>query len=73
MAELSPFSPFDYRDYRIVIAGGSRGIGRSMALAFAQAGSAVSICARGEVALEETRKQVAEFGGIAHAQRCDLA
>jgi len=73
MAELSPSSPFDYRDYRVVIAGGSRGIGRSMALAFAQAGAAVSICARGEAALEETRKQVAEFGGVTHAQRCDLA
>ena len=30
---------------RAVIAGGSRGIGRSIALAFAEAGAAVSICA----------------------------
>ena len=30
-----------------LIAGGSRGIGRSIALAFAAAGANVSICARG--------------------------
>ena len=31
----------------VVIAGGSRGIGRAIALAFAVAGANVSICARG--------------------------
>jgi 3-oxoacyl-[acyl-carrier protein] reductase len=31
----------------VVVAGGSRGIGRSIALAFARAGAGVSICARG--------------------------
>jgi Dehydrogenases with different specificities (related to short-chain alcohol dehydrogenases) len=64
---------FDFRDHRIVIAGGSRGIGRSMALAFAQAGAAVSICARGADALEATRQELAALGGVVHAQCCDLA
>ena len=64
---------FDFRDYRVVVAGGSRGIGRSMALAFAQAGAAVSICARGADALEAARQELAALGGVAHAQRCDLA
>ncbi len=59
--------------YRVVIAGGSKGIGRSMALAFAQAGAAVSICARGEAALDATRQAIAAFDVTAHAQRCDLA
>ena len=65
--------PFDFRGCRVLVAGGSRGIGRSMALAFAQAGAAVSICARGADALEDARQAMAAFGGVSHAQRCDLA
>ncbi|MCW8808952.1 MAG: SDR family oxidoreductase [Rhodanobacter sp.] len=64
--------PFDFHDCRVVVAGGSRGIGRSMALAFAAAGAAVSICARGEAMLEQTRQAVAACGVTAHAQCCDL-
>ncbi|NUO71417.1 MAG: SDR family NAD(P)-dependent oxidoreductase, partial [Frateuria sp.] len=47
---------FDFRGYRVVVAGGSKGIGRAIALAFAQAGAMVSVCARGAPALEATRK-----------------
>jgi 3-oxoacyl-[acyl-carrier protein] reductase len=68
-----PAVTFDFRGCRVVIAGGSRGIGRSMALAFAQAGAAVSVCARGADALEATRQELAALGGVAHAQPCDLA
>lgn len=68
-----PAIPFDFRGYRVLIAGGSRGIGRSMALGFAQAGAAVSICARGAAALEETRLELAAHDVVAHAQSCDLA
>ena len=63
----------DVKGKRVVVAGGSRGIGRSIALAFAQAGAHVSICARGAEALETTRADIAGFGGIAHASVCDLA
>lgn len=73
MRQSETSGPFDFRDYRVVIAGGSRGIGRSMAMAFARAGAAVSICARGAVALEETRRAMADLAVVAHAQRCDLA
>jgi 3-oxoacyl-[acyl-carrier protein] reductase len=65
--------PFDFRGYRVVVAGGSKGIGRSIALGFAQSGAAVSICARGAAALEETQRAIAALGGQAHAARCDLA
>ncbi len=56
-----------------VICGGSRGIGRSIALACAEAGADVSICARGQVALDETGAELARFGHKVHAAVCDLA
>jgi len=63
----------DLKDKRVVVAGGSRGIGRSIALAFAESGAHVSICARNADALEATRKELAAFGGTVHAAQCDLA
>jgi 3-oxoacyl-[acyl-carrier protein] reductase len=64
---------FDFTGKHVIIAGGSRGIGRSIALGFAAAGAGVSICARGAEALEATRREIARFGGRAHAAPCDLA
>ncbi len=64
---------FDFTGKRAVICGGSRGIGRAIALGFAQAGGAVSICARGAETLEKTRSEIAAFGHTAHAASCDLA
>src|SRR5688572_19662922 len=63
----------DVKEKRVVVAGGSRGIGRSIALAFAQGGAKVSICARGAKALEATRKELAALGGTVHAATCDLS
>lgn len=56
-----------------VVCGGSRGIGRSIALAFAAAGAGVSICARGEQALRETEAELARHGRTVHAAGGDLA
>jgi 3-oxoacyl-[acyl-carrier protein] reductase len=64
---------FDFRGKRAVVCGGSRGIGRSIALGLAEAGAAVSICARGAETLEQTRGEIAKFGQTAHAGVCDLA
>ena len=61
---------FDFQGRRVIICGGSRGIGRGVALGFARAGAAVSICARNPGPLEETR---AELGPQGHAAVCDLA
>ena len=55
-----------------LIAGGSRGIGRSIALTFAQAGANVSICARGESVLRETETELRRIGHAVHAMTCDL-
>jgi 3-oxoacyl-[acyl-carrier protein] reductase len=65
--------PFDFKGKRVVVAGGSRGIGRSIALAFAAAGAGVSICARDPKALEATRAEIAKFGHTTHAGACDLS
>jgi 3-oxoacyl-[acyl-carrier protein] reductase len=61
---------FDFSNRRVVVCGGSKGIGRSIALGFARAGAKVSICARGQAALDKTK---AELGAGAHAATCDLA
>ena len=63
----------DLSGKKAVICGGSRGIGRAIALSCAEAGAAVSICARGAEALERMRDEVAAFGHKAHAAVCDLA
>jgi len=64
---------FDFRQKRVLVTGGSRGIGRAIALGFASAGADVSICARGAEALERTRGELAAWDGKAHAGVCDLA
>jgi 3-oxoacyl-[acyl-carrier protein] reductase len=63
---------FNFTGKHAVVCGGSRGIGRSIALGFAQAGAAVSICARGAETLEATRAEIAKVGHATHASVCDL-
>jgi 3-oxoacyl-[acyl-carrier protein] reductase len=62
----------DFTGKRAVVCGGSRGIGRAIALGFAAAGADVSICARGAETLEKTRAEVAAHGHKAHAGAADL-
>lgn len=59
---------FDFAGRRVLVAGGSRGIGRAIALGFARAGAKVSACARGADGLEALRAE-----GVAHVLPTDLA
>ncbi|NOG72441.1 SDR family NAD(P)-dependent oxidoreductase [Roseicella sp. DB1501] len=61
-----------FQGKRVVVCGGSRGIGRSIALGFAGAGAAVSVCARTAGPLEAVRGEIAALGVPAHAAACDL-
>src|SRR5215210_1380662 len=63
----------DLAGKRAVSTGGSRGIGRAIALGCAEAGAAVSICARGADGLAPVREAIAAHGVRAHAQACDVA
>jgi 3-oxoacyl-[acyl-carrier protein] reductase len=65
--------PFDFSTKRVIVTGGSRGIGRAIALAFASGGASVSICARGAEALAATKAELEKIGRVAHVAPCDLA
>ena len=56
-----------------VVTGGSKGIGRSIALALAAEGVNVAICARSSGPLGETRQEIEAVGVKAYAESCDVA
>ncbi len=56
-----------------VVIGGSRGIGRSIALGLAEEGANVAICARNEEALRAAESELSAIGVQAYAQPCDVA
>jgi 3-oxoacyl-[acyl-carrier protein] reductase len=55
-----------------IITGGSRGIGRAIALRLAQDGARVVICARGLDALNEVVREITSSGGVALSVGADL-
>jgi 3-oxoacyl-[acyl-carrier protein] reductase len=62
----------DFTGRKAIVCGGSRGIGRAIALGLAASGADVSICARGAETLEKTRAEIAGHGHKAHAASVDL-
>ena len=66
-------TPFDFTGYRVAIAGGSKGIGRAIALDFLAAGARVSVCARGQDGLDVLAKDAGAHASRLHTQACDLA
>ncbi|MGH8192235.1 MAG: SDR family NAD(P)-dependent oxidoreductase [Rhodanobacteraceae bacterium] len=66
-------TPFDFTGYRIAIAGGSKGIGRAIALGFLAAGARVSVCARGQEGLDALAADAGAHANGLHTRTCDLA
>jgi 3-oxoacyl-[acyl-carrier protein] reductase len=56
----------------VIVTGASKGIGRAIALAFAEEGSNVAICARGKDALEKTAAELRGKGVTVYAASCDV-
>lgn len=57
---------------RCVVLGGSRGIGRAIALGLAEEGAHVAICARREEPLRETEEEIRARGVTAFARSADV-
>jgi 3-oxoacyl-[acyl-carrier protein] reductase len=66
-------SPFDLSGHRVAVAGGSRGIGRAMALGFLAAGARVAVCARGQDGLDQLKRDAGEHADALDVRTCDLA
>jgi 3-oxoacyl-[acyl-carrier protein] reductase len=65
-------TPFDFGGYRVAVAGGSKGIGRAIALAFLEAGATVAVCARGQAGLDALRNDAGTRAAHLHTHTCDL-
>ena len=57
---------------RVVVTGGSRGIGLAIAEACAVEGAAVSICARGADGVAAAVERLKAHGGVVHGAACDV-
>ncbi|HEX7381547.1 MAG TPA: SDR family NAD(P)-dependent oxidoreductase [Nevskiaceae bacterium] len=57
---------------RVIVTGGSRGIGRAAALAFARVGADVSVCARHAADLDALRQELEALHVRVHVAPCDV-
>ncbi|PJE07520.1 SDR family oxidoreductase [Mycobacterium sp.] len=69
---MSVLELFDLRGKKALITGASSGIGRTVALAYAEAGAEVALAARHLDALEALAEEIAAAGGTAVPIACDV-
>ncbi len=69
---MSVFDKFKLSGKVALITGGSRGIGKSVAHGFGQAGADIAIIARGEQEAQETAKELEQYGVKTLAVPCDI-
>ena len=62
---------FNLHDKTAIVTGGSRGIGKAIALGFGEAGAKVVVAARKAHLLNETVEKIKATGGEALAVECD--
>ena len=63
---------FDLSGKVALVTGASRGLGRAMAMAFAEVGATVVLVARSREALEQTAKEIRDKGGKTVTAACDI-
>jgi NAD(P)-dependent dehydrogenase (short-subunit alcohol dehydrogenase family) len=63
---------FDLTGKKAIVTGASRGIGRAIALGFAEAGADVALVARDEATLATVAREVEQTGRAAHVLPCDV-
>jgi 3-oxoacyl-[acyl-carrier protein] reductase len=61
-----------FKGKKVLVGGGSRGIGRSIALAFAASGADVAVCARGAESLRAVETELRQHGAKVFGVACDL-
>lgn len=62
----------DLRGKTALVCGGSRGLGRAIALELARRGANVAVCARNEEELDRIRDELAAIGNPVYVAPCDL-
>jgi NAD(P)-dependent dehydrogenase (short-subunit alcohol dehydrogenase family) len=67
-----PAHVFDFTGRAVLITGGSRGLGRAMALGFAQAGADIAIASRKMESCERTAREIESMGRQASAHACHV-
>ena len=64
---------FDLNNKVAIITGSSRGIGKGIALRYAELGAKIIISSRKIDACEEVVREITDFGGTASAYECNIS